>query len=176
MKKSIIGKKSELKKAQKEFANFGTQYIQNWTKKELKKYINKPVVIPHGEYGFFIGPYKVQGITPECWEITSRCDDRFSYIFINKLAAILYCMYSVNQKYNLASELLEIDTKLGRLSTDLKHYEFSLKNAQKKGDSTKHLILLNRYIDAKMQRQTYANILKKTLNSAKYINFGKEPL
>ena len=176
MGKSTTGKKSELKRAQHLFEEFGLQYIKQWTQQELKRYQKEPVVIPIGDHGFLIGPYSVQGIHTECWQVTSCLDERFVYHFISKPAAIFYCLYNIKEKYLAARELLEIDTKLGRIDLDVKHYEHALKIAQKRNDTVKYTIVLNRYIDAKMQRRTYQNILKKTLNSAKYLNFGNQPL
>jgi hypothetical protein len=81
-------------------------------------------------------------------------------------------MYSVKHLYSRANELLELDTKIGRLDNNIKYYEFGLRRAEKTGNKVKYTILLNRYIDAKIQRRLFNNNLKKTLNSAKYINFG----
>lgn len=176
MTKSTTDKKAKFKQAQDEFTNFGIQYLKNWTKQELKKYYTEPVVIPYGNHGFFIGPYDVSGIHAECWKVVSKLDPRFVYYFTNKSAALIYCLLNVKQKYAQAREILEIDTKLGRIDMDIKHYEHSLSAAQKKNDKVKFSIVLNRYIDAKIQRRTYKIILKKNLNSAKYINLRKELL
>jgi hypothetical protein len=175
MGKFTTKRKFEFEQAQDAFATFGTRYIKNWTQQELKKYRSEPVVIPVGDYGFFIGPYIVEGIHKECWHVR-QVDDRNVGDFINKSAAILYCLYSTVHKYSLANELLDLDSKLGRLHANIKNYEFSLAKAEKRNDLTKSTIMLNRYIDAKMQHRTYNNILKKTINSAKYLNFGKQPL
>ena len=42
MEKSITGKKANFAQAQDAFVNFSTQYIKNWTDRELKKYVNEP--------------------------------------------------------------------------------------------------------------------------------------
>ena len=52
-------------------------------------------------------------------------------------------------------------------------YEYVLSLKQ---DAFKSAVVLNRCIDAKMQRRALINILKKSLNSAKYLNFGNQPL
>lgn len=170
--KSITGKEFEFKQAQKTFAEFGVQYIKSWTAQELKKYRTEPVVIPYGNYGFFVGKYQVQGEQANCWRV-SQHDDKVIGDFISKKTAILYCLYAMLGKHKQADELFIVDNKLGRIEQDLIFYENSLKIANKKNDKVKSAILLNRYIDAKMQRRTYQNILKKTLISAKYMNFGK---
>jgi len=70
-----------------------------------------------------------------------------------------------------ASELLELDRQLGKLNNDIFFYQNSIKKSK---NELKNLIALNRCIDAKLQRQNVLNILKKTLNSAKYLNFGNK--
>lgn len=173
--KSLIGKKSELLQAQNVFSDISIQNIKQWTKKELLKYRNKPVVIPCGDYGFFVGKFIVQGIQSDCWEIR-QFDDRLIGQFIDKKTAILYSLLLMTNRYEQAEEILEADTKLARSKQDLIFYQNSINQAKKRGDKTKLLILLNRYIDTKLKCRTYSNYLKKTLNSAKYLNFGNKPL
>jgi hypothetical protein len=174
--KSTTAKKSDLAQAQQAFADFGVKYITEWTQQELKRYRTQPVVIPNGSHGFFVGPYVIDGVHSECWLVKSTTNDTSMFAFISKPAAIFYCLYNIKQKYNQATELLQLDTKLGRLDSDLRNYEYAIHAAQKKGDRVKSAIMLNRYIDAKMQRQAFQKIMKKTLNAAKYLNFGNKPL
>lgn len=174
MTKSIIEKRKEFKQAQIEFTNFGVQSIKNWTKQELKNYKSKPVIIPIGDYGFLIGPYKVIGKSKDCWEVSNG--DKKIADFSKKATAVLFGLFNINRQYSRATELLELDSKLGRVLTDIKIYENLLNNPRFKQDNLKYSIMLNRYIDAKMHRRSYENILKKTINSAKYINFGNHVL
>ena len=85
----------------------------------------------------------------------------------------MYCVNSIKQQYTEAQKLLDLDTKIGRLEVNIVQYEYTLAHQQ---DSLKHGVVLNRCIDAKMQRRALINILKKSLNSAKYLNFGNQPL
>jgi hypothetical protein len=59
------------------------------------------------------------------------------------------------------------------LDKDIEFYKYTIKNTK---NEFKVEIALNRYSDAKMQRRSVYNILKKTLNSAKYLKFGNTPL
>ena len=164
--------KKQFNEAKTVFAEFGTKYLINWTKKELKHYRTQPVVIPHGNHGFFIGSYKVTGITKECWAV-EQLDYRHIHDFISKQSAILFCLLKVTNRQQMANELLLIDNKLGNLDNDIAQYQHTLQTSK---DKLKLGVVLNRYIDAKLQRRAYLNILKKTLNSAKYLNFGNKPL
>lgn len=170
--KSTTKRRSELEAAQNTFADFGTKYIKRWTEKELRQFRTQPVVIPVGDHGFFVGSFRVTGTHSACWTV-EKIDGRRIHDFTSKATAILYCINEVRQKYEEAQTLLDLDTKLGRLDLDIVQYEYTL---LKTHDLVKSTAVLNRCIDAKIQRRHLLNILKKTLNSAKYLNFGKQPL
>ena len=171
MAKFSTNQKNELDQAQQLFATVGTKYIKEWTDKQLKTYINEPVVIPVGSYGFLIGPYRIQGKNSTCWRVEQQ-DGRVLHDFVSKTNAILYCI-KLMKNYAAAAELLELDRQLGRLDRDIEFYQHTIKNAK---NDFKIETALNRCTDARMQRRAVLNILKKTLISAKYLKFGNTPL
>lgn len=171
MAKSTTNKKHELIQAQQAFATVGTKYIKEWTDKHLKTYINKPVVIPVGNYGFLVGPYRVKGQKSNCWRVEQQ-DGKILHDFVYKGSAILYCLQSM-KNYSAAAELLELDRQLGKLDRDIEFYKYTIENTK---NEFKVEIALNRYSDAKMQRRSVYNVLKKTLILAKYLKFGNIPL
>lgn len=170
--KSTTKRKSELELAQNIFADYGTKYIKNWTEQELKQFRTQPVVIPVGDHGFFVGQFRINGVHSTCWTV-EKFNGEHVHDFTSKSSAIIYCITEVRQKYEAAQTLLDLDTKLGRLDLDITQYEYTLSKTQ---DLVKSTVVLNRCIDAKIQRRQILNNLKKTLNSAKYLNFGKQPL
>jgi len=171
MAKFTTNKKNELDQAQQLFATVGTKYIKEWTDKQLKTYINEPVVIPVGSYGFLIGPYRIQGKNSTCWRVEQQ-DGRVLHDFVSKTNAILYCI-KLMKNYAAAAELLELDRQLGRLDRDIEFYQHTIKNTK---NDFRIETALNRCTDARMQRRAVLNILKKTLISAKYLKFGNTPL
>lgn len=172
MAKSYTEKKSSFLQAQQTFTEFSVKYIKNWTEQELKKYRTEPVVIPIGDHGFLVGNYKITGICQGCW-VVEQIDGKKIHEFTSKVAAVVYCLLAVKKKYSGATDVLTLDYKLGKLESDILHYRHSLDSNQ---NQFKTDIVLNRYIDAKIKRRAILNNLKKTLNSAKYLNFGNEPL
>jgi hypothetical protein len=172
MKTAKSNIKNEFKRAQNTFADVGTTYLKDWTQKQLTQYKNTPVIIPAGDHGFFVGTYHVIGIDKDRWQVEQQ-DGRYIHEFTSRLAAIVYCVNSIKQQHTEAQKLLDLDAKIGRLEMNIMHYEYTLAQHQ---DSVKHGVVLNRCIDAKMQRRALINILKKSLNSAKYLNFGNQPL
>lgn len=171
MEKSTTRKKSNFLEAQDAFVNFGIQYIKHWTDKQLKTYVTEPVVIPIGDYGFLVGPYIITGKSKNCWVATQQ-DGRHIHDFVSKTNAIVYCLRAMKYKSD-ANEILELDRRLGKLDNDINFYRHTLNSTK---NQLKNEIALNRYINAKLQRRNVLNILKKTLISAKYLNFGKQPL
>lgn len=171
MAKSTTNKKSEFSQAQELFATASTKYIKEWTVKQLKTYVHEPVVIPVGSYGFLVGPYRIQGKHATCWRVEQQ-DGKRLHDFVSKGNAILYCLKSM-KNYAAAAELLELDRQLGKLDWDIKFYEYTVKNTK---NDFKVETALNRCADARMQRRSVLNILKKTFISAKYLKFGNTPL
>ena len=171
MAKSTTNKKSEFSRAQELFATYSTKYIKEWTDKQLKTYVNEPVVIPVGSYGFLVGPYRVQGKNSTCWRVEQQ-DGKVLHDFTSKSNAILYCI-KLMKNYSAAAELLELDRQLGKLEQDIEFYQHTIKNAK---SEFKIETALNRCTDARMQRRSVLNILKKSLISAKYLKFGNTPL
>lgn len=170
--KSTIKRKFEIELAQNVIADIGTYYLKTWTKKELDKYKTTPVVIPIGNHGFLIGTHKITGIHPTCWLVEQQ-DGKAVHHFISKINAIVYCVNTVMGRYMPAHSLLELDTKIGRLDMDILRYEHIIGSNK---DAFKTTVALNRCINAKIERKALYNILKKTLNTAKYMNFGNKPL
>ena len=170
--KSTTGKRSDLAHAQAVFADVGTKHLKNWTEKELKRFRTQPVVIPVGTHGFFVGNFRITGTHQQCWRV-EQLDGQHRHNFTSKINAIVYCINEIKQKFDAAQHLLDLDTKIGRLDIDIVYYEYTL---SKNRDLVKSAAVLNRCIDAKTQRRHLLDILKKTLNSAKYLNFGKLPL
>ena len=171
MAKSTINKKNELSRAQQVFATVGTKYIKEWTDNQLKKYVNEPVVIPIGDYGFLVGPYRIQCLSSNCWSVMQQ-DGKVLHNFISKSNAVLFSLKSMTN-FNAANELLELDRQLGKLDKDIEFYEYTIKHTK---NPFKIQTALNRCTNAKMQRRSVSYILKKTLISAKYLKFGNTPL
>lgn len=171
MVKSTTNRKLEFNKIQEYFVAVSTNYIKEWTDKQLKTFVNEPVVIPIGSYGFLVGPYRIQGKHSACWTVEQQ-DGKHLHDFISKSNAILYCLKAM-KNYASAAELLELDRQLGKLDKDIDCYEFIIKHTK---NEFKIATALNRCADARMQRRAVYNILKKTLISAKYLKFGNTPL
>jgi len=164
--------KKRLNNKEKKLVNLATSYLIDWTKKELGKYINEPVVIPYGDHGFLIGKFQVKGIAKNCWAV-ERLDGKVIHNFISKANAVLYCLCEVSNNYNSARELLVLDDKIGRLENDMLQYQRILLNSK---DTFKTQLIYNRYIDARYQHRANTDILKKTLKLAKYSKFGNQTL
>jgi hypothetical protein len=152
---------------QKKLVNLAANYIIDWTKKELNKYKNKPVVIQVGDYGFLVGKFKITGVTKNCWSVNDN-DGQLVHYFISKTNAILFCMCETTQDFDSARELLELDSRIGKLENDLEQYQFGITTSK---DKFKKDLFLNRYLDTRYQYKAQNDLLKKTLKLAKYTKF-----
>lgn len=168
-------KESRLNKTRNFFVNFGINYIKNWTKQELEQFKTQPVIIPCGTHGFLIGKYTINKIHDSCWRVTEFDDEHYKD-FCVKQSAVVYCYYLIVGRYKQAAELLDTNIKLGREESNILFFKRSIKKSNQKKDHKKSEIMLNRYIDSKLKRDTYMKLLKKTLSRAKYINFGNQTI
>lgn len=170
---STIKRKLNLELAQDIITDLGVTYLKKWTETELKLYRTTPIVIPTGDYGFLVGTYRITGINSHCWQV-NQIDGKFIHNFMSKTNAVLYCIFIMKSKYIMAQDLLNLDRKIGNLEADIASYGYFL--GKKTKDDFKYTVMLNRYVDAKMKKKALNNILKKTVNAAKYMNFGNKPL
>jgi len=169
--KAKLHSRKKLSKKENRLVDHAANYIINWTKKELRKFVNQPVVIQIGDYGFCVGKYTITGKSKKSWAVHNN--DQFIHDFTSKTNAILYCLCETTNSYSSAKELLDLDSKIGRLENDLEQYKHCLTTTK---DKFKIELFLNRYLDAKYQYKAQNDILKKTLKSAKYLKFGNTPL
>jgi hypothetical protein len=170
--KAKFTSRKKLNKQENKLVDKATSYIISWTKKELNRFIDEPVIIQLGEYGFLVGNYKISGLNKNCWTV-NKYTGEFVHHFISKTNAILYCTYEVSKNYKSAAELLDLDSKIGKLENDIVVYKSILLNNQ---DKFKKELIFNRYLDARYQLKTLSDILKKTLIFAKYNKFGNTSL
>ncbi len=154
-----------------QLVDHAANYIINWTKQELKKFNTQPVVIQTGDYEFLVGKYRIKGISKKCWSV--HVHDQLQHDFTCKANAILYSLCETNCDFDAAKDLLELDNQIGKLETDLEQYKHTLALTK---DKFKTELYFHRYLHTKYQYQSLNEILKKTLKSAKYTKFGKQPL
>ncbi len=169
--KAKLHSRKKLSQKENQLVDHAANYIINWTKKELKKFIDRPVVIQIGDYGFCVGKYTITGKSKKVWTVHSN--NQLIHDFTSKTNAILYCLCETTYSYNSAQELLDLDSKIGRLEKDLEQYKHYLATTK---DKFKIDLYLNRYLDTKYQYKAQYDILKKTLKSAKYSKFGNQTL
>lgn len=164
--------RKKFSKIEQKAVNQAANYVIDWTKKELKKFITKPVVIQIGDYGFNVGKYNITGTSKRCWSVQNN-DGFHIHNFLSKTNAILFCLCETTNSFIAAKELLDIDSKIGRLENDLAQYRYHLSTSK---DKFKTELYLNRYLDASYQYKAHSDILKKTLKLAKYTKFGNQTL
>lgn len=148
-----------------------TEYLKNWTKKELNNLTikqNVPVCLPLGDRGFLVGRFRIEEINQHCWRVLDINGDTVCD-FGRKLSAVFYCLTTQLQHYNLAYDLLKIDHLVSKLEQDKEFYTRSVECNEKKQDYFRADVARIRCIDVEYQLKPALEELQKTINRAKYL-------
>ncbi|HET8688362.1 MAG TPA: hypothetical protein VFM18_17265 [Methanosarcina sp.] len=111
-----------------------TDQIKSWTRRRLSDYqkSKNPVCIPT-ETGYIIGLYRLHVHANKTCNVYD-CDNELIHIFDNKVNAVLYTIYSIKQKIEIANEILDLDETINRNYTDMILLRRSILNATKQKD------------------------------------------
>jgi hypothetical protein len=116
-------------------SNAASDYIKQWTTRELGKIQTKeisPVCIPI-KNGYKIGLYQLtlnSNRTCDLWDHNKE----FIHRFENKISAILYTIYSIKKKFWSANEILIWDEEINKNYTDMVSLRNTIEKAQKRKD------------------------------------------
>ena len=119
----------------REVSNATTDYIKQWTTRELGKIQRdgqNPICIPT-KNGYRIGLYHLN-INPN-----KTCDvidhnDEFVHRFENKISAILYTIYTIKKRYWTADDLILWDREINKHYTDMLSLRRIIEQARKQKD------------------------------------------
>jgi hypothetical protein len=137
MAKSHIKRKS-VKPAKNEIravSNAATDYIKQWTNRELNKIQqvqSVPLCIPVSN-GYKIGPYKLTVYPNKTCEVYSPHGDLI-HCFEGKVSAILYVIYTIKKNYKVATELLQWDQEINKCYTDMLNLRRIIEGARQRKD------------------------------------------
>lgn len=148
-----------------------TDYLKNWTTKEIKRLAlqeNVPVFLPIGNHGYFIGRFRLNLLEANCYEVLDH-NNELIHQFCRKQSAIFYCIARQANKSQIADKLLKIDVNVGKLESDRKYYEIARIKSSKKKDYFKVDLLTARSFDTELKLNEAIQELEKTINIAKYL-------
>lgn len=119
----------------KQFTNIATDYIKQWTQKELSKLQeNKDtsICIPTKD-GYKIGLYTLQVYPNKTCDVYNH-NSELVHTFESKVSAVLYTIYTIKRQYSSADKILNLDTVINKNYTDMISLRRGVESARKLGD------------------------------------------
>jgi len=119
----------------RELTNVATDYIKQWTDRELGKMQTQaivPLCVPV-KNGYRIGLYQLK-INPNKTCDVMDPNQEFVHRFEDKISAILYAIYVSKRQYWKSDEILLCDQEINKCYTDVTNLRYTIEQAQKRKD------------------------------------------
>lgn len=147
---------------------FDLEKIRRFTEQEIKKLAQNemPFCYQVGS-DVLVGRCKVLKVDDNCWRVFDQ--ESFVFDFANRKNAIFYCIAAHKNQYQLAQEIKNNDSILGRLEFEAIIYRRRYKQANEQQDSWGAEYYSNKYTETMHKLDQVKQELKKNLNLAKYI-------
>lgn len=147
---------------------FDLEKIRRFTTQEINKLAQNKIPFCY-QVGndILVGRFKILKLNEECWRVFNQ--DSFVFEFVNRKNAIFYCIAAHKNQNQLAQEIKENDSDLGRLEFEAIIYRRRYKQAIEKQDNWAMEYYSNKYTETMHKLTQVKQELKKNLNLAKYI-------
>ncbi len=171
MAKSRTRKKSKLQRqpaVTRQFVNLATDYIKQWTQKELAKIQTQenPVCVPI-KNGYLVGRYKLLVNANKTCDVLDH-NQEFVHRFENKISAVLWSIYSTKRQYYQADEIVRWDTEINKNYTDSLTLRRCLEKARERKDYVTADIKQSRLEIAETRLNLAREHISKIHKTAKY--------
>lgn len=152
----------------KQITNIATEYITQWTKRELGKIQTQSntICVPT-KNGYLVGLYRIQ-INPN-----KTCDvldhnQEFVHTFENKISAVLYAIHTIKKQYYQADQILYWDREINKNYTDIRSLRRAMEVAVKRKDFASVDIRQSRLEIAESKLNLAREHISKIHKTAKY--------
>ena len=152
-----------------EFTSIAAEYVKQWAKKkasDLSSQDRRPLIFPLPN-GYRVG--KLSMINAGGQWLIKDCYNETRQVLNFRRSALVYCVYEHLGDFLKSREIKLLDDQVTKLEIDLIHYTNSLAKALKDKNASKVTILDARIAEAKLWYNQRKDLLKKSLNSAKYL-------
>lgn len=114
--------------------NVFTDYLINWTRKELGEFqaTKRPLCVPL-KNGYKIGLYNLRVFPNKMCEVWDR-NDLLVHTFRDKVSAVLYTIYVIKQQFRTADEILHLDKEINKNYIDVLTMRRCMQAAIKRND------------------------------------------
>lgn len=111
-----------------------TNKIKSWTRHQLGAYqdAKQPVCIPINN-GYKIGLYRLHVQSSKVCDVYG-CNDELVHSFNDTVSAILYTIYTIKQRIDIAMEILTLDAEINRNYNDMLLLKHAISFANKQKD------------------------------------------
>lgn len=157
MAKSFIKNKS---------IEFNIEKIKSFAETELNKLADSalPFCYQIGTDTVIVGRSKVVKIANTCWRVFNQNQNIFD--FFNRKDAIFYCIASHKRNFQLADEIRDNDSLLGKLEFDAQICRYRYKQAHDSNDQWKIDLYSNKYSQIVIDIQRTKKELLKSIKLA----------
>lgn len=152
----------------KQITNIATDYITQWTRRELGKIQTQAstICVPT-KNGYLVGLYRIQ-INPN-----KTCDvldhnQEFVHRFENKVSAVLYAIHTIKKQYYQADQILYWDREINKCYTDSQSLRRAIEVAVKRKDFASVDIRQSRLEVAETRLNLAREHISKIHKTAKY--------
>lgn len=116
-----------------EITSIATDYLKQWTSKELTRIQSKEVLCVPSRTGYKIGLYQLILNPNKSCDVLNH-NQEFVHRFENKISAILYTIYTIKHKYWVADEILHWDQEINKNYTDTVALRRTIEEAKRRKD------------------------------------------
>jgi hypothetical protein len=107
--------KSQVSSELKQLTDLATNYIKDWTERELGRHSSACIAIKNG---YRIGLYKILSNNVKMWDVLNGHGE-VVHTFDSKVSAILYTLYTIKGRYATADRLRHLDLELNKHYMDI---------------------------------------------------------
>ena len=150
-------------------ADLATEYIANWTTRELARIslsYSTPLCVPT-KHGYKIGVYTLTVNKNKTCELKDTSQE-FTHTFDSKVSAVLYAIYTIKNNLNTAREILTLDKEINKNYTDILAMRSMRDRARAKKDYEMFDIRQTRLELAQNQLDLARDKISKIHKQAKY--------
>jgi hypothetical protein len=155
----------------KQFTNIATDYIKQWTQKELSRLQENrdtSICIPTKD-GYKIGLYNLRVYPNKTCDVYDH-NTELVHTFESKISAVLYTIYTIKRQYKAADEIFNLDTQINKNYTDMISLRRGVESARKQQD---YVALDVRQIKLDIAESELTQAREKMAKLHRYAKFAK---
>lgn len=145
------------------------QYIVQWMQNQLRQYSDKKdLLLQIDKHNYLLGSFRISYVD-NFWKVSIH--NETVHDFLNKTAAIVYCLYYNSNDIQGAKYLLDLDRSISNLLYDQELYQYLIKRHNNNYEKT--CLYRARLGKVNQRINMLSKQMQKNLILAKYKKLGK---